>query len=179
MREKSKIVSEEKKWHDKAHYVKLFKKHFFSLDDLTTSERRCILIIMFYLRNGNEFFYMTRESMGILLEAHFGMKYHEKNVALALSRLVKKGYFVEFGNGLCMFNFEFCYVGNRDIAFFRHYEFDLFGTRDKLARTNTNEFIEFLVNPNDYISQNFIDVDKEIKYALAHLRKASKIKSLK
>jgi hypothetical protein len=179
IRRASEIESLKKVPSDLSHYVKLYKRSFFALEDLTTCERRCMFMVLFYLNKNSEFFYMSIGAMNRLLEAHFGKGYHEKNISLAFRKLHDRGFFREVGDGLFIINHNFAFVGDRLSVLHRHYTYDLFGDRDPMHRNNVNQDIEFNKSVGSYMVEHEFRNKQVRDYCLGQLRKKSRIKTLK
>jgi hypothetical protein len=165
---------------DKQLYVKWYDRHFFSILELSAMSQKCWLLIAYYLPKGIEFFYMTKSAMLKLMESHFGKAPHEKNIDVAFKDLVKKGYMVYVDDGLWIVNQAICFRGERLDAIKRNYEFDLFGTRDPMARTyRTNADIDFKTDVWEYLESSKVNFTIMRNRCLGELRKKSKMPKLK
>jgi hypothetical protein len=123
---------------------------------------------------------MTKEAMATLCKSHFGKAPHEKNIAAAFRELVKKGFILEIGDGLWMVNHLIAFNGDRKPAIIRHIKFDLFGTRDPMARTyRTNADIDFKTDVWEYLESNKVNFTIMRNRCLGELRKKSKMPKLK
>lgn len=164
---------------DRAKYLKHYMDCLFAELELSSMEQRCWFIIKRYLIKDIEFFYMTDSAMEWLLENQFGKKYNSRVVANAMNALVKRGWFVRVDDGLCIVNFYIVFNGNRDAAKARHYDYDLFGTRDPMARNNVNIDINFSKHPRSYASKFGIGISELRNRCLGKLRKECGIKTIK
>lgn len=164
---------------DKAKYLKHYMESFFAELELTAMEQRCWFIIKRYLIRDIEFFYMTDSAMDYLLEKHFGKKYNSRMIANALNGLVKRGWFVRVEDGLCIVNFYIVFNGNREGAKARHYDYDLFGTRDPMARNSINRDIQFLKNPRNYACKFGMGIKELKNRCLGKLRRECGSKTIK
>jgi len=164
---------------DRARYRKMYVKHYFAFLELSAMGQRCWSIITFYLNTESEFFYMTKEAMATLCKSHFGKAPHEKNIAAAFRELVKKGFILEIGDGLWMVNHLIAFNGDRKPAIIRHIKFDLFGTRDPMARNDRNKGIDYSTSIKEFFDLNNLSPKIIRDRCLGNLRKASKISTIK
>lgn len=163
---------------DNARYLKTYFSNFFAELELGSMEQRCWFMIKYYLSKDMEFFYMTDSAMLLLLEKHFGKRYNERVVANALNALVKRGWFVRVQDGLCIINFYLVFNGNRDGALIRHYDYDLFGMRDPMARNHSGGNIRFKKDAYNYACRYGMSITELRNRCLSELRKRCRSRTI-